>query len=52
MVEDNGITQISVRKETKKELDRRKISKEHKEGKTITWDDYLIERTKIDGGES
>jgi hypothetical protein len=46
MVEENGITQISVKRETKKILDKRKIDAEHNAGHPITWDDLLLDATK------
>jgi len=38
-------TNIPVKKGTKKELSKRKIDAEQKNGKSITWDTFLLEAT-------
>lgn len=42
----NGRANIPVKIETRDEMQKRKIAAEHKAGRPITWDDYLLEETK------
>jgi hypothetical protein len=37
---------IPLRAETKKELIKLKIATEHKNGKTLTWDEYLLAKCR------
>lgn len=43
---EEGYDTISLRTETKTELVRRKLNKQAKNGRNITWDDFLLEATK------
>lgn len=41
-------SQITVKKETRNELQIRKIQKQGREKRLITWDEFLLEATKED----
>lgn len=49
---EEGYDTISLRTETKTELVRRKLNKQAKNGRNITWDDFLLEATKNNNQEA